>query len=456
VVAAEPGHDAAISSAVWAEPAADFDQSLWLCLVFPELGGAGHDGSAESASRALLTRLADEACVWTSLVSVLEPDALALEVGGSLRLFGGLQALRAGLLQTLQAHGYSVVAACAPTARAAYWLAKAGQAQACLDTRQLPSQLGGLLLHELGWPAATVIKLRQMGVRNLAECRRLPRAGFARRVGVGYLQELDQAFGRMPELLRWHQQPHEFQRHIELPDGTESAQQILLYGKHLLESLGAFLRQRQAVAEQLHFSLEHRELPPTQFTLALSGPCTQTGYLAELLSLRLDRTALKAPVTGLILTAVALPQCAPANAATRSLPGMTEPHSAEQSSQTQRLVERLQARLGQACVYGLRAVAEHRPEYAWRPAAVSAAAGTAQLTGLYRQPRPLWLLRQPRLMALTPAAAPIEHIERVEAGWWDSRDVSRDYRIVRGPYGSAWWVYRDRREARWYLHGVFG
>ena len=135
---------------------------------------------------------------------------------------------------------------------------------------------------------------------------------------------------------------------------------------------------------------------------------------------------------------------------------MAEAHSAEQSSQTRRLVERLQARLGQASVYGLCAVAEHRPEYAWRRSAVTVAGEKTLLTGLYRQPRPLWLLRQPRLMTLTPAAAPIERIERVEAGWWDSRDISRDYRIVRGPRGSAWWVYRDRREAKWYLHGVFG
>jgi len=46
--------------------------------------------------------------------------------------------------------------------------------------------------------------------------------------------------------------------------------------------------------------------------------------------------------------------------------------------------------------------------------------------------------------------------ERIETGWWDSHDVRRDYYVARNRSGMRLWVYRDHREARWYLHGLFG
>lgn len=47
--------------------------------------------------------------------------------------------------------------------------------------------------------------------------------------------------------------------------------------------------------------------------------------------------------------------------------------------------------------------------------------------------------------------------ERIETGWWDGRDVRRDYYDARTHSGLRLWVYRERdRSGRWWLHGVFG
>jgi len=47
--------------------------------------------------------------------------------------------------------------------------------------------------------------------------------------------------------------------------------------------------------------------------------------------------------------------------------------------------------------------------------------------------------------------------ERIESGWWDGRDVQRDYYVARNPAGVRLWLFRDRQSAgRWFLHGVFG
>ena len=47
--------------------------------------------------------------------------------------------------------------------------------------------------------------------------------------------------------------------------------------------------------------------------------------------------------------------------------------------------------------------------------------------------------------------------ERIETGWWDGREVRRDYFQTRAEDGAKLWVYRERRAPQhWYVHGLFG
>ena len=123
------------------------------------------------------------------------------------------------------------------------------------------------------------------------------------------------------------------------------------------------------------------------------------------------------------------------------------------------LIERLRARLGAEAVYGLCLVPEHRPESAWRVAEPTLPA-TTRNRGRRPKPKcaptsaegkPLWLLAEPQLLdggerpcfegTLELEQGP----ERIESGWWDGRDVQRDYYVARNPAGVRLWVFRDRR-----------
>jgi protein ImuB len=61
---------------------------------------------------------------------------------------------------------------------------------------------------------------------------------------------------------------------------------------------------------------------------------------------------------------------------------------------------------------------------------------------------------------ITRGRAPLELLsgpERIETGWWDGREVTRDYFVARDERGVRLWIYRDRRAPHgWYLHGLFG
>jgi protein ImuB len=126
------------------------------------------------------------------------------------------------------------------------------------------------------------------------------------------------------------------------------------------------------------------------------------------------------------------------------------------------LVERLQARLGKKAVLSLATHPDHRPERAWRlcrPGEVAASEVAPEFKA-----RPLWLLARPQplreVTAIPHHEGPLSLVagpERIESGWWDGRDVTRDYYVACNPAQSLFWVYRERNASpAWHLHGIFG
>jgi protein ImuB len=205
--------------------------------------------------------------------------------------------------------------------------------------------------------------------------------------------------------------------------------------------------------QRLRFELGHESAGATRFELDLVSATRDLEHLVAVLRERLERLALPAPATAIALESALL---LPLAARSRTL----LPDAREQAETVARLIERLRARLGKDAVQGLAAVADYRPEYAWRAAEPGAGAEGAWLP----LSRPLWILNVPRPLGevadvpqyegpLALLAGP----ERIEAGWWDGGDVERDYFIARNPALSLLWVYRERRiGGAWYLHGFFG
>jgi protein ImuB len=47
--------------------------------------------------------------------------------------------------------------------------------------------------------------------------------------------------------------------------------------------------------------------------------------------------------------------------------------------------------------------------------------------------------------------------ERVETGWWDGAEITRDYYKAVDVCGVRLWIYRERKAPhQWFLQGVFG
>jgi protein ImuB len=158
---------------------------------------------------------------------------------------------------------------------------------------------------------------------------------------------------------------------------------------------------------------------------------------------RLQALELPAPVSALRLQALEF-------TAASVLQGDFFGSDAQQLQQLQLLLDRLQARLGDQQVRGLALEADHRPERSWRLVAPQQPTAVPDLPAGVR---PCSLLQPPR--RIEAPAVLLSGPERIESGWWDGGDVTRDYYVARAVDGARLWVFQDLARGEWYLQGLW-
>jgi protein ImuB len=254
---------------------------------------------------------------------------------------------------------------------------------------------------------------------------------------------------------------HALEHEIETTAGLEFACQPLM------TRLQAFLRQRQAAIAVLAVDLKHRTHSLTRLRIGLAAPSGDIAHLRGLLTERLATLALPAPVIAIRMRSGALLEQVQTTGSFRDFAPSPRPgervgvrHSCDADA-LPRLIERLRARLGNDAVFGVGEVEDHRPERAWRVIEMPSPQPSPQPSptsgrGSGGGKRPLWLLAEPRELSLTRPEL-LRGPERIETGWWDGHEVTRDYFVARDAQGVRLWIYRDRRAPKnWYVHGLFG
>ncbi len=86
-------------------------------------------------------------------------------------------------------------------------------------------------------------------------------------------------------------------------------------------------------------------------------------------------------------------------------------------------------------------------------------------TASYQLQRPSWLLKKPIPIRSTHRDAfaslhwrgrlfLVRGPERIDSHWWQEH-VQRDYYHAKHERGNLFWVYQDRRNKGWFIHGLF-
>lgn len=399
-------------------------------------------------------------------VALADEATVIVEVGASLRLFGGVRVLCRQARALFDTLGFTARIGVAPTGQGAWLLACYGQRRV-MQLASLERALSRLPMHAVPEARPFVEWFAGLGCASIADIRRLPRAGLQRRCGEHVLDSLDRAFGTAPELFDWLALPPTFSARMELPDRIEHAEGAVHAAHRLIVQLCGWLCAKQLAVTAVTLSLEHERgrqaVAPTVIEIALSEPAWQETHLLRLLKERLHRIELSAPMIAVRLDASKVEAAVPpAEQLFPDTGGSAQSHA--------RLLELLVARLGEGNVLRPAPLADYRPEVAnrWAPLAPNASyAKSALPEGL---PRPTWMLTQP-LRLLMRAHRPfygsplrvVSPAERIEAGWFDGELVTRDYFVAEADDKSYYWIFRERvssRDAdegpRWFLHGLFG
>lgn len=438
-------------------------KQLWYAVVFPGLAGMQNCAAA-------LQRLCMHAQQFTSFVSIEPPDALLMEIRGSLKLFGPGERLHVAIDACWRRLEVQARSATAPSTLAALWCARANGGPAppqgsplyIEELAALPGRLAELPIACTAWDIARLQTLRAMGVTRVGELLRLPRAGLARRWGSAAVQDLDIALARQFAPRRAFAPRERFRARCDFEAEIENAAYLEKALDPLIARCAEFLRARQAGVQALRLKLRHRDNPASAVRVGLASVTSERRRLTDVLAQKLARLELAAPVRSMELISGSLQ---PLSAGSLDVFAGLAGDGCGRDTVPQ-LVERLRARLGEEAVYGLVSIPEHRPEAAWRRVHELAPGGpprprgkTLDLSGGQGMKRPVWLLNAP--LPVTGGLILEQGPERIESGWWDGKGVTRDYYIARpspdAPHaqGAKLWVFQERRSRRWYVHGMF-
>lgn len=462
-------------------------------------------GRADAArDRQALTSVAHVALAFTPAVcwsNLAGPatvaDTVLLQVQASLRYFGGLDALLQRLRMALAPLNCTVQFASAPTAKGAAVLACCtgtgtdSDELHATDLTQLEGLLDAAPLWLIGAGRLQWDTLDRMGLNTFGALRRLPRPALRRRFGPALLDEIDTVLGaRCEPAPDWITLPATFEARLELMTLADTTDLLWHGAQWLIESLLAWARAQQGRVRRCTLFMHHErhrrqgsEVPAaTELSIALAEASCDAAHLSLLLRERLAHLSLPAPTLELRL------RCA--DVVRGALPSAELFASARGEREgLVRLIERLQARLGEGQVQQLRPMADHRPErdaalHAVPVDAVGATAGhtrrrpsPARPVAPERErraataPRPIWLLDEPLRLSERQSrpwldGQPLQLLcgpERIETGWWDAPLAERDYFIAQTPEGALVWLYRARlplsmaeEKQGWFLHGRFG
>lgn len=425
-------------------------------LLHPELRAVERRPRAEREAMQALAAWAwryGSELIWEITESELDyglPCALLwVEIGASLKLYGGLDALLAHFDAGFAETGHAGRRGIAPTLEAAALFARIGRGAPLTEREQLPAELDALPLAALMLMPRTLDALKLVGLSRIGELLALPAAALGKRHGAQLVVFLDRLLGRRPDVRPRWRPPAKFQRRVDLLGEVEHAEGLLFPLQRISRELGHFLQARDTGLQAFRLILVHgrgsggRPQPDTVLALRLATSTRDPARLLRVLRERLSRTPLPAPVRSLRLNAEQFIE--PAT-------GQRDLFDASRGDDEawSQLVEKLVARLGAEAITALGLVADHRPERSWRTRACEAPPVASAAPPM--PPRPIWLIDPPTPLSTVPQA--LAAAERLEGGWWDGGDVLRDYYHA-DLHGGRFWVFQDRLSSAWFLQGIW-
>ena len=415
---------------------------------------------------AMLSRLSDWAYRFTSQVSVYDDHTLLLEIGRSVSLFRGLKHLQHLMCVDLERLNMDVCYAVARTPKAAHLLSFCGIQEWCLEHNQ--ALLEQAFLADMSLHSKTLAQLQHCGFITLGDLMPIPNAELGQRFGHDFVEYWQQLLGTVADPQITITPVETFSAHIDFAEPISNRLWIEQQISRLLEDLLGFIQARQLQCRGFVWQFYHADnrLLKT-IKVGLNSNNLNLAMLRELTDLKLASNPIEWEFSRIELSSDDLVQRPiSANDLFNPLPNQ---------EQFDRLIDRLHSRLGHQALQVLSTDSEHLPELASRQKAISmeregqqtynqpkkSSQATQSLADEIEHDQPLWLFEHPQRLQqhaqqpyLDGPLTIIHGPDRLASHWWVGLQ-SRDYYIVRQVSGRLLWVYYERTQQHWYLHGTY-
>ena len=402
-------------------------------------------------------------------------DGFFIDITGASHLFGDEAALLADLGKRLAGFGLICRLAAADTPGMAWALAHYAAAPLVVLASGAEKQaLAPLPIEALRLSPETCALLHRLGLRRVGALIDTPRAPFAARFEAALLRRLDQALGRVPEVLSFLAAPpaYEASRQLLEPVSTQAA--VVKVATRLMQDLVPALRRDGMGARALRLCLYRVDGAVRMIHLGLAAPTRDPAHVARLVELNLERLG-EAIDAGFGFEALRLGVTVAAKIREKQTAfGTLQPDEDEPGGVRQVvLLDSYRQRLGARSVQRLQPVARHLPE---RAQEIVLTHGTAALA--WPRPdrlRPALLLETVEAVEVAvtaPGALPQRFFwrgashgvaqwqgpERIAGEWWRDKTPrpDRDYYVAETEAGQRFWLYREVQGLkRWFMQGLF-
>ncbi len=457
------------------------------CALVPEVALFDYQPEKE---RAALTSLGEALLALGPQFEVSAPDGLFLDAAAA-HLCGGEEGLGHRIGEVCAEHGYRAKVAIAGEAFTARALARFGEGRVRVVRKgESPAALAPLPLSALEGASAQVAgPLRGLGLSSLGEVAALPSGALLARLGAQGLRAHRDCRGEDDTPLVPEPLTEAVVERMDLDWPAEAMEPLLFALKTTLDRLCARLWGRGQAAVGLDVTLHLDPSGEATVPLRLSRPSAQSRMLLELCRHRIADLTLPKPVSAL---SVQVTEASEDRG--QQLPLGEDGPAGDASLEV--VLSRLSTALGEEALFSAALGEGHRPERAWAQegfhppqaprglfgessggAVAKGSRGAAAAEGeedaslaeallarpsrFFSQPATLeaevgegGVLRCARLLGKRRRVEAWAGPERLCGDWWESAYARDYYRVHFEGLGPAW-VFRDERDGRFYLHGLF-
>jgi len=416
----------------------------------------------------LLRRLAEWCIRFTPIVATDSPDGLLLDVSGCSHLWGGDESYVTEIVKKLNARGYDVRIAMADTPGVAWAVARFGKEPLVISSGQHIEALLLLPPEALRLEVETAECLHKLGLHQIRQFIKMPRASLRRRFGRHFIMRLDMALGQEEEFIYPVQPVEPYQERLPCLDPIVTAKGIEIALHQLLETLCLRLHQEQKGLRMAVFKGYRVDGKMVQVDIVTNRPSQNINHLFKLFELKLSSIE---PALGIELFVLEAPK--------------VEDHFPQQEKMWEGGIGLDDIRLSElidrlASKTGLKSIHRYVPdEHYWPERSLKLASSLQEKsTTAWRADklRPLQLLPRPEKIEVTapiPDYPPMlfrhkgklhkilraDGPERIEQEWWLQQGKHRDYYRVEDEEGKRYWIFRlghyDDKTFQWFIHGFF-